>query len=62
MEPQQFVKQEVINVLRKTGYPAAAEDALHVLSDPVDIDTLQRFVAPYGITQDELISRMGGSP
>jgi len=32
------------------------------LPDPVDLDRAAQFLAPYGVTKDALISRMGGSP
>jgi len=52
----------VIDVLRRTGFPELAEKAQLELPDPVDMETLDRFIAPYGLTRDHLISRMGGSP
>ena len=48
--------------LRKTGFPEVAEEALRVLPDPVEEDQIDVFLTRYGITQDELESRMGGSP
>ena len=36
-------------------------DALRVLPDPVEGDQIAAFLAPYGITLDELVSRMGGT-
>jgi hypothetical protein len=35
---------------------------VRVLPDPVDVNQIAAFLAPYGITLDELTSRMGGSP
>ena len=55
-------RQEVVDLLRKTGFPEAADEALRVLPDPVDLDDAAKLGAKYGITRDELISRMGGSP
>jgi len=46
--------------LRRTGFPEAAEHALRVLPDPANGDQIAAFLAPYGITLDELVSRMGG--
>ncbi len=58
----QITRQDVVDMLRKTGFPAAADEALRELPDPVDLDQAAAWGAKYGITRDELISRMGGSP
>jgi hypothetical protein len=58
----QFTRQHVVDVLRKAGFREAADEAMRVLPDPVDLDYAARWAAPYGITESELISRMGGSP
>ena len=47
--------------LRRTGFPEAAEHALRVLPDPANGDQIAAFLAPYGITLDELVSRMAGT-
>jgi hypothetical protein len=44
------------------GLPDLADEAQRVLPDPVEYDHAARFLAQYGITKDELISRRGGSP
>jgi hypothetical protein len=49
-------------MLRRVGLPELAEEALRVLPDPVDLDFAARVLQAYGITKDELIDRMGGSP
>ena len=46
-------------MLRKTGFPEIADEALRVLPDPVDKDQVAAFLAPYAISMDELVSRMG---
>lgn len=58
----QSSRQQVVDVLRRTGYPDLAEAALKGLPDPVDLDEAAKFLEPYGITRDVLISRLGGSP
>jgi hypothetical protein len=58
----QLTRQHVIDVLHKAGLPEMAEDALHILPDPVDSEQVEAWAVPYGINMDELISRMGGSP
>ncbi len=54
-------RQWVIDTLRRLGYAEAA-DAAQMLPDPVSLEQLQEFGDRYGISRDELISRMGGSP
>ena len=57
-----LTRQDVVDILRKTGFPAAADEALRELPDPVDLDQAATWGAKYGITRAERISRMGGSP
>jgi hypothetical protein len=49
-------------MLRRTGLPELAEEALRVLPDPVDLDFVAEVLQRYGVTMDDLIDRMGGSP
>ena len=58
----QTARQHIVDVLRKTGYTEVADEAMRQLPDPVDLDYVAGFLAPYGITKDGLISLMGGSP
>lgn len=60
--PTEFRKQDVVDVLRRTGFRELANEAERVLPDPVDFVTLDKLTAPYDLTIDELVSRMGGSP
>jgi hypothetical protein len=55
-------RQHVVHILRVAGLPDLADEAQRVLPDPVEYDHAARFLAQYGITKDELISRRGGSP
>ena len=55
-------RQHVIDILRIAALPDVAEEASRLLPDPVEYDRAERFLAQYGITKDELISRRGGSP
>lgn len=55
-------RQQVVDVLRRSGFPEIAEEAVEALPDPVDLDDVLAFLEPYGITKDFLISRLGGSP
>jgi hypothetical protein len=58
----QLARQHVVDLLSRTGFHEAAEDASRKLPDPVELDEVLRLLMPYGITTDDLISEMGGSP
>jgi len=55
-------RQWVVDTLRRLGYAHEAEEAARVLPDPVNMEQLREFGDRYGISVDELTSRMGGSP
>ena len=55
-------RQELVDVLRKAGMFEAAELIESSLPDPLNCDDAVALLAPYGITRDFLISRLGGSP
>ena len=52
----------VVDLLREMGYSEAADHAGHELPDPVEMDEVKKFGDRHGVTHDDLISRMGGSP
>jgi hypothetical protein len=58
-----YDRQHVDAVLKRVG---VSEDRRNAILDeiqfPIDLNALQAFVAPLGITHDALINRMGGSP
>lgn len=58
----QITREHVVGILRMVALPDLAEEAHRVLPDPVEYNHAERFLAAYGLTKDELISRMGGSP
>jgi hypothetical protein len=58
----QVARRHVMDILRVAGLPDLAEEARQVLPDPVEYHHAERFLAQYGLTKDELISRAGGSP
>jgi len=58
----QLTRQHVVDVLRKSGLPEMADEALRDLPDPVDSEQVAAWAVPYGVSMDELTSRMGGSP
>ena len=55
-------RAQVVEMLRKAGLPEVAEEAERSLPDPVELERAAEFGQRHGITRDELISRMGGSP
>jgi hypothetical protein len=58
----QVSRQHVVEILRTAQLPELVEEAGRVLPDPVEYSHAERFLAQYGITKDQLISRAGGSP
>ena len=59
---QRRSKQQVAEMLRKIGYPQAADEALRILPDQMGVREVLKFTRERGIFTDDLISRMGGSP
>ena len=57
-----YSRQYVVDRLRHLGYPGLADTALRELPDQVDENQLDAWAMRYGVTRDEVISRMGGSP
>ena len=55
-------RQHVVDILRIAALPDVAEEASRLLPDPVEYNHAERFLAQFGVTKDELISRRGGSP
>ena len=59
---QEYSRKHVVDLLSHTGYPQLAAEAAQVLPDPVDIDRASAWLMQHGLTHDDLISKMGGSP
>jgi hypothetical protein len=58
-----YDRQHVDSVLKRIGIPKDGRNAiLDEIQFPVDLNALEEFLAPLGITRDALVSRMGGSP
>lgn len=55
-------RQWVVDLLRHAGYRQAAEAAENELPDPVTLEQVQKFADRHGISRDEIVSQMGGSP
>jgi hypothetical protein len=59
---QQYNRQYVVDTLNRLGYREQAVEASRDLPDPVDADRLEAWCMQHGLSMDEVISRMGGSP
>ena len=57
-----FSRQHVVDVLHNLRYPELADQASRDLPDPVEIDHLEAWAAQHGLSRDELVSQMCGSP
>lgn len=56
-------KADLLHVLRRVGVPQVIIDEIgSKLPDCVDLDDAGTLFQTYGVTRDELISRLGGSP
>jgi hypothetical protein len=55
-------RQWLVDTLRRLGYPQAAEDAARELPEQVSLEEVQKFADRQGLSRDEVVSRMGGSP
>ena len=62
MVAMEYSREDIAHILRRTGFPEAADHALRDLPDPVSLEEVAAYVAQYGITRDELFSRLGASP
>jgi len=58
----QYSRREIVTLMRRTGYTELADEAERVLPDPIDSDQLEAFAQSHGVTRDDIISEMGGSP
>jgi hypothetical protein len=58
----QYSRQHVVNLLNRLGHAQLAQDAARDLPDPVDADQAATWGQQHGLTYDDLISQMGGSP
>jgi hypothetical protein len=57
-----YDRQWLIDTLRRLGYTEAADQAARELPDQLSDEQVRKFGDRYGISRDELASRMGGSP
>jgi hypothetical protein len=59
---EHWSRQHVADELNRMGYTELAVEASRDLPDPVDINRLEEWCMEHGLSRDEVISRMGGSP
>ena len=59
---QQYSRQYVVDELNRLGYAELAVEASRDLPDPVDVNRLEAWGLQHGLSRDDMISRMGGSP
>ena len=52
----------MLRVLRRAGITENVDELALVLPETVDLDRDAELLARHGISHDELISRLGGSP
>jgi hypothetical protein len=58
----QYRRQNVVDELNYLGYTELADKASRDLPDPVDVNRLLAWMTQHGLSSDDVISRMGGSP
>jgi hypothetical protein len=58
----QYPRQEIVRIMRRTGYGELADEAERVLPDPVGVDQLEAFANSHGVNREDITSAMGGSP
>ena len=59
---EHWSRQRVVDELKRMGYTELAVEASRDLPDPVDINRLEEWCMEHGLSTDDVISRMGGSP
>jgi hypothetical protein len=59
---RRVMREQVVGVHRAAGLFDAADDAERELHAEVEYQQAEEYTGRHGITKDELISRMGGSP
>jgi hypothetical protein len=60
---QTISKSDATQLLHRCGYdPDLIDELISQVPDPIDFDRDGSILMRYGITRDELIGRVGGSP
>jgi hypothetical protein len=58
----EYSRQHVIDLLHTLRRPELVDEASRDLPDPVGVDQLVVWGMQHGLTHDEMVSQMGGSP
>ena len=61
-EMDQYSRQHVVDELNRLGSRELADEASRDLPDPVDVNRLAAWGIQHGVTLNDFISQMGGSP
>ena len=59
---EEVSRDHLVGVLRRAGLREVAEQAEKELPVEIELDDALNWAGRYGVTRDELISQMGGSP
>jgi hypothetical protein len=59
---QQLSRQHVIDQLNRLGLTGLADQASRDLPDPVDLERLEAWSMQHGLSYDDVVSRMSGTP
>jgi hypothetical protein len=59
---EQYSRQWVVDLMNRVGFRELADEAARDLPDPVDVHRLEEWCKRHGLSYDDLVSRMGGSP
>ena len=59
MGPEQYGRQDVVDLLRHAGWSDLADEASRTLSDPVDVTQLEAWATQHGFSFEDLKSRFG---
>jgi len=65
MGPEQYSRQDVVDLLRRAGWSELADEASRTLPDPVEVTQLEAWGMQHGVSYEDLKSRFGsrgGSP
>jgi hypothetical protein len=57
-----YSRQYVVDMFRRWGYTQVADEAQRELPEQVDLDELQDWSLKHGLSRDDVISHLGGSP
>jgi hypothetical protein len=58
----EVTRDHIVHVLRRAGLREVADEAESELPDTLDLDRAVNWAGRHGVTHDELISQLGGSP